>query len=48
MGCILGCFEKIIQIEPKIIYKNYNCNCNCIYSEFYIDYYLATRFDLWD
>jgi hypothetical protein len=46
MGCLLGCFEKITPNEPKILNKNYNC----VYSEsdFYIDYYLATRFDLWD
>jgi hypothetical protein len=44
MGCILGCFEPVIQNESKILVKNYNC----VYPDLYIDYYLATRFDLWD
>jgi hypothetical protein len=44
MGCILGCFERDTNIESKIYSKNYIC----VYSEFYIDYYLASRFDLWD
>ena len=44
MGCFLGCFEKVIINEPKTSCKNYIC----VYSEFYIDYYLATRFELWD
>jgi hypothetical protein len=44
MGCLLGCFEKITPTELKISNKNYKC----VYSDFYIDYYLATRFDLWD
>ena len=46
MGCILGCFEQIIPNERKIISKNYKCKYN--YSDYYLDYYLATRFDLWD
>lgn len=44
MGCILGRFENIISTEPKILCKK----DIYIYSEFYIDYYLATRFNLWD
>jgi len=44
MGCILGCFENDTPREPKILIKNYHI----IQSDFYIDYYLATRFDLWD
>ena len=44
MGCLLGCFEKKIEEEPKILVKNYYY----VNTDFYIDYYLATRFDLWD
>ena len=44
MGCILGCFENDTPQETKILIKNYRI----IQSDFYIDYYLATRFDLWD
>lgn len=44
MGCLLGCFEQITPIEPKTLVNNYKR----VYSDFYIDYYLATRFDLWD
>lgn len=44
MGCILGCFENNTVQEPKILVKNYKGIC----SDLYIDYYLATRFDLWD
>jgi len=44
MRCLLGCFEKITPTEPKISNKNYKC----VYSDFYIDHYLGTRFDLWD
>ena len=44
MGCLLGCFEHITPVEPKTIVNNFKC----VYSDFYIDYYLGTRFDLWD
>jgi hypothetical protein len=44
MGCILGCFEHNTITDNKILVKNYRG----VYSDFYIDYYLETRFDLWD
>jgi hypothetical protein len=44
MGCLLGCFEKTVENEPKLLDKHYKI----LYQDFYIDYYLATRFDLWD
>lgn len=45
MGCLLGCFEKLsIHEEEKTVSHDeelytYNYNLN---------YYLATRFELWD
>jgi hypothetical protein len=44
MGCLLGCFEEVTPVESKILVNNNTC----VYSDCYIDYYLATRFDLWD
>jgi hypothetical protein len=48
MGCLLGCFEKLsIREEEKTLSHDeelytYNNNYN------YLNYYLATRFELWD
>jgi hypothetical protein len=48
MGCILGCFDINTPHEPKIFVKNYREIYSYSDQDFYIDYYLATRFDLWD
>jgi hypothetical protein len=44
MGCLLGCFEKY-NLEEKSTVVIYEPQ---IYTDKYIDYYLGTRFDLWD
>jgi hypothetical protein len=44
MGCLLCCFEKINLEEPIIHTENFEIQL----CDYYINYYLATRFDLWD
>lgn len=44
MGCLLGCFEKYTPKETETIVQNIECT----FSEYYIDYYLASRFDYFD
>jgi hypothetical protein len=44
MGCLLGCFEKYSIEESEIIVQNIEDTI----TEYYIDYYLASRFDSFD
>lgn len=44
MGCLLGCFEKYLPEEPEIIPQNIEDT----FTEHYIEYYLASRFDSFD
>jgi hypothetical protein len=44
MGCLLGCFEKYTLEETETIVENIENT----FSEYYIDYYLAARFDSFD
>ena len=43
MGCLLGCFEKYLPEEPEI-----TLNIENTFTEYYIEYYLASRFDSFD
>lgn len=44
MGCLLCCFEKIKPVEPNVNIPNFEI----FLEKNYINYYLATRFDLLD
>jgi hypothetical protein len=44
MGCLLGCFEKYSIEESKIVVKSIENT----FTEYYIDYYLASRFESFD
>jgi hypothetical protein len=46
MGCLLGCFEKLpVHEEEKTVSQDEELYT---YNHDNVNYYLATRFELWD